>query len=178
MDAVAEHSEGQSEPPRSELQLPVMPHLVHDTDQLDKMYPPIKAPTDNQLDDMENDNHDKVLQKGLQIADGIRDALATTGRTRRREPLGGVFNSMLCVGGHSQETRQVQVNAHGLGIVSPPAGSCRSVPRCNHLERETAERLDVAYLSLDSTQSSRRNQGFDGSLAVTDNDQEQMFTTF
>ena len=53
-------------------------------------------------------------------------------------------------------TFPVQSNAHGLGIDSPPADSCMSVPMRNHPGRETDGRVDTAYSSPDSTQKGNR----------------------
>ena len=49
-----------------------MPHLDFTGRDLDEAYPSIKAPADEQLDDLAADERDKVFQHGLQIAEEIR----------------------------------------------------------------------------------------------------------
>jgi hypothetical protein len=64
---------------------PIMPHLDLSPSELDRLYPPIPAPVDERLDDMVDDMNDSTLQTGIKIADEIRTAMVTQGRTRRRE---------------------------------------------------------------------------------------------
>ena len=64
---------------------PAMPHLDFTGHCLDEAYPSIKAPLDEQMDDLVSDARDKVFQHGLQIAEEIRSQMHRDGR-RRREP--------------------------------------------------------------------------------------------
>ena len=59
-----------------------MPHLDFTGRDLDVHYPSIKAPEDEQLDDLAVDEHDKVYQHGLRIADEIRSQMHIHGRKR------------------------------------------------------------------------------------------------
>jgi len=62
-----------------------MPHLDLSPTELDRLYPPILAPVDEQLDDMVDDADDSTLQRGMAIASSIRTAMMREGRTRRRD---------------------------------------------------------------------------------------------
>ena len=62
-----------------------MPHLDLSPTELDRLYPRIPAPVDERLDDMVDDISDSTLQSGIRIANGIRTAMMTQGRPRRRE---------------------------------------------------------------------------------------------
>jgi len=64
---------------------PAMPHLDLSPSELDRLYPPIPAPVDEQLDDMVDDADDSTLQRGMAIASSIRTAMIREGRTRRRD---------------------------------------------------------------------------------------------
>ena len=64
---------------------PAMPHLDLSPSELDRLYPPIPAPVDEQLDDMVDDADDSTLQRGMAIASSIRTAMMREGRTRRRD---------------------------------------------------------------------------------------------
>ena len=59
-----------------------MPHLDFTGHALDEAYPIIKAPVDEQLDDLADDARDKVFQHGLQIAEEIRSQMHKDGRRR------------------------------------------------------------------------------------------------
>ena len=87
------------------VEAPVMQHLSLSAVDLDRLYSPIREPADDQLEDLEDDDQDTILQSGLRIAGEIRTAMLTTGRTRRRDPVGSVSTSLLSVGGHRQEKR-------------------------------------------------------------------------
>jgi hypothetical protein len=88
---------------------PVMPHLSLSAVDLDRLYPRIRAPADDKLEDLEDDRRDAILQSGMRIASGIRTAMLTAGRTRRRDPVGLLETSLLCVDGHMQAS-----SSHGL----------------------------------------------------------------
>ena len=60
-----------------------MPHLECTPEELERMYPPIEAPPDDQLDDLQDDNRDGVYQRGLQVAEEIRQQTSKQGRRRR-----------------------------------------------------------------------------------------------
>ena len=82
---------------------PIMPHISLSAVDLDRLYPPMRAPADGQLDDLEDDDRDTTLQSGMRIAGEIRAAMLTSGRTRRRDPVGLVSPSLLCVTDRKQE---------------------------------------------------------------------------
>ena len=65
----------------------------------------MRAPADDQLEDLEDDQRDPILQSGMRIADGIRTAMRAAGRTRRRDPVGALSTSKLCVSDHEQARR-------------------------------------------------------------------------
>ena len=62
---------------------PLMPHTVMDDDALNEQYPPLEAPEDEALDDLQDDSSDAVLKYGLKIAKGIRKQTEEQGRRRR-----------------------------------------------------------------------------------------------
>ncbi len=65
---------------------PYMPHTQCPASALDSSYPPIEAPADDKLDDLENDSQDTVLQRGIATARQIREDTAKHGRVRK-EPV-------------------------------------------------------------------------------------------
>jgi len=60
-----------------------MPHVELSQKELDQQYPSLVPPDDELLDDLSNDLHDAVYQKGLMIADAIRSETSLQGRMRR-----------------------------------------------------------------------------------------------
>ena len=62
---------------------PYMPHLALAQEELDRLHPNLVPPDDEQLDDLANDANDVVYQKGLQLAEEIRDETSLQGRMRR-----------------------------------------------------------------------------------------------
>ena len=62
---------------------PTMPHTDLTREELEERHPSLLAPEDEQLDDLNNDLQDAVYQKGLALADEIRDATSLQGRVRR-----------------------------------------------------------------------------------------------
>ena len=78
---------------------PVMPHLVHDDDELEELYPRLEAPEDEHLDDLIDDSQDHVYGRGLAIAAEIQAQTAAQGRKRRPEAEGGSHD---CQGHDSQ----------------------------------------------------------------------------
>jgi hypothetical protein len=65
-----------------------MPHNSYETDELNRLYPPIVAPADERMEDYVDDAADNVLQSGLRIAEGIRENMISKGRTRWRDDQG------------------------------------------------------------------------------------------
>ena len=59
-----------------------MPHLSLSQSDLDLQYPRIVAPEDDRLDDLATDECDTVCQKGLQIAEDIRESMRAHGRRK------------------------------------------------------------------------------------------------
>ncbi len=49
-----------------------MPHLDLTQEELNRLYPSLVPPDDEQLDDLADDKHDVVYQKSLQLAGAIR----------------------------------------------------------------------------------------------------------
>jgi pyruvate/2-oxoglutarate dehydrogenase complex dihydrolipoamide acyltransferase (E2) component len=68
---------------------PYMPHIQCPAATLDSSYPPMEAPADDKLDDLADDSQDAVLQRGLAIAQQIREDTSRHGRVRR-EPVAAV----------------------------------------------------------------------------------------
>ena len=62
---------------------PIMPHLTHDKTQLDRDYPSIMPPPDEELRDLTTDECDTVYQAGLRAAEDIRRSMQVLGRRRR-----------------------------------------------------------------------------------------------
>ncbi len=63
---------GAGEAPSGETS-PVMPHLVHDSNTLDELYPSLEAPQDESLDDLQCDTSDTVFQHGMRLVERIRE---------------------------------------------------------------------------------------------------------
>ena len=62
-----------------------MPHLVLSEAELDRRFPTLSVPAEEELDDSLvelTDKHDQVYQHGMSIARGIADDMRTVGRTR------------------------------------------------------------------------------------------------
>ena len=111
---------------------PVMPHLSLSAVDLDRLYPPIRAPADDKLEDLEDDRRDAILQSGMRIASGIRTAMLTAGRTRRRDPVGLLETSLLCVCGHMQAREGFTSASPRLPTPGPrgiPGGFTSASPR-------------------------------------------------
>ncbi len=64
---------------------PLMPHLVHDDDELDRLFPRLEAPDEEQRDDLRKDSDDQGYQHGLSVAADIRSETEAQGRKRRPE---------------------------------------------------------------------------------------------
>ncbi len=64
---------------------PLMPHLTYSDVELDRLYPRLEAPEDEQLDDLQEDADDHVYQHGLGVAAAIRTETEMQGRKRRPE---------------------------------------------------------------------------------------------
>ena len=62
---------------------PYMPHVALTQAELERLHPSPVLPDDEQLDDLANDANDAVYQKGLQLADEVRDETSLQGRMRR-----------------------------------------------------------------------------------------------
>ncbi len=62
---------------------PYMPHVALTQEELERLHPSLVPPEDEQLDDLANDANDVVYQKGLQLAEEIRDETSLQGRMRR-----------------------------------------------------------------------------------------------
>ena len=84
----AVQTENTNEDDPQEEQSPGMPHLSHQNAELDKLYPKIHAPEEEPLDDVVTDAADHILNKGMAIAEEIRQASVEQGRRRRPEEHG------------------------------------------------------------------------------------------
>jgi hypothetical protein len=62
---------------------PSMPHLDLTQEEMDRLHPSLIPPDDEQLDDLASDENDAVYQKGLKLAEAIRDETSLVGRMRR-----------------------------------------------------------------------------------------------
>jgi len=62
---------------------PYMPHSALTQEELDRLHPSLVPPDDEQLDDLVSDERDGVYQKGLQLAEEIRNETSLLGRMRR-----------------------------------------------------------------------------------------------
>ena len=62
---------------------PVMPHLDLGQDELDAQYPPLQAPAEQHLEDLEDDHNDCVYQAGLKVASEVTRETQEFGRRRR-----------------------------------------------------------------------------------------------
>ena len=63
---------------------PIMPHLSLEPSELDAQYPSMRAPADDRTEDFIKDHDDLIFQNGMQIADEIRAAMRSEGRTSSR----------------------------------------------------------------------------------------------
>jgi len=61
---------------------PIMPHNELSQEALDREYPSLVAPEDDQLDDIANDSDDKVFQAGMREVEKIRQTMKTQGRRK------------------------------------------------------------------------------------------------
>ena len=77
----------QKESPSDNLRVaadPLMPHLVFNDQELEKLYPRLTAPEDEHADDPAIDAADLTLQVGQRIAEEIRGNMRAEGRRRRK----------------------------------------------------------------------------------------------
>ena len=63
---------------------PYMPHLALAQEELEELHPSLVPPEDDRLEDMVGSGEDPVYQKGMRLADEIRDETSLRGRTRRQ----------------------------------------------------------------------------------------------
>ena len=68
---------------------PLMPHLVFNDHELEKLYPRLTAPEDEHADGPAIDAADLLLQVGQRIAEEIRANMRTGGRRRRETTICG-----------------------------------------------------------------------------------------
>ena len=61
---------------------PWMPHIVLSSHELDKRFPPLLVPGEEELKDHADEADDPILQKGMHIAEEIIREMTVTGRTR------------------------------------------------------------------------------------------------
>ena len=66
---------------------PIMPHLSLTPHELEERYPSMRAPADDRMEDFLKDEDDTVFKHGMKIAEEIRAAMKSEGRTRYRAPL-------------------------------------------------------------------------------------------
>ena len=62
---------------------PSLPHMAYSSEELDKAYPPLEAPPEEHLGDLEDDRADSTLQAGMQVAREIAENTRVHGRRRR-----------------------------------------------------------------------------------------------
>ena len=62
---------------------PWMPHLALTADELDRRFPTLVAPDDEDPEDITKDTEDHMLQYGIKIANEISEGMLRHGRTRR-----------------------------------------------------------------------------------------------
>ena len=92
--------------------------------------PPVAASGDEQLDDMVDDAKDSTLQYGMRIAEKIRSAMMTEGRTRRREQddVLGLFYGPLSDDGYKDEGDEEESDDSPPGV-----SSCATPPDVDFL---------------------------------------------
>ena len=61
---------------------PVMPHTKYRGVELDRLYPPVEVPEEEDCEDINADAHDQTLQKGLEAARDIQSKAEEFGRRR------------------------------------------------------------------------------------------------
>ena len=66
-----------------------MPHVSLTPRELNERYPSMRAPDDDHMEDILKDEDDMVFKHGMGIADEIRAAMKSKGRTRYRAPVDG-----------------------------------------------------------------------------------------
>ena len=100
---------------------PSMPHLDLTQEELDRLYPSLIPPDDEQLDDLANDKHDVVYQKGLQLAEAIRDETSLQGRMRR--PLLAELQEQQRHDRSSKQDRTSTIRPFGGGVLTEASTS-------------------------------------------------------
>jgi hypothetical protein len=60
-----------------------MPHKELEADELDRLFPPLPAPEEENLHDLSHDTVDHVLDHGFKLAKDIEDDMVRYGRTRK-----------------------------------------------------------------------------------------------
>jgi hypothetical protein len=98
---------------------PSMPHLDLTQEELDRRHPSLVPPDDEQLDDLANDAHDLVYQKGLRLAEAIRDETSLQGRMRR--PLLARLQEQQQHDISSMQNRTRTIRTSGGGVISGAA---------------------------------------------------------
>ena len=98
---------------------PSMPHLDLTQEELDRLHPSLVPPDDEQLDDLANDAHDLVYQKGFRLAEAIRDETSLQGRMRR--PLLARLQEQQQHDISSMQNRTRTIRTSGGGVISSAA---------------------------------------------------------
>ena len=88
-------------------------------EELDRQHPSLVPPDDEQLDDLANDAHDLVYQKGLRLAEAIRDETSLQGRMRR--PLLARLQEQQQHDISSMQNRTRTIRTSGGGVISGAA---------------------------------------------------------
>jgi hypothetical protein len=92
-----------------------MPHVALTQEELDRLHPSLVPPCDEQLDDLVSDERDGVYQKGLRLAEEIRNETSLQGRMRR--PLLAVTEQQQHDDSSSQ-SRTRTIRPFGGGVIS------------------------------------------------------------
>ena len=137
-----------------------MPHVELSQEELDHQYPSLVPPDDALLDDLSNDLHDGVYQKGLLIADAIRSETSLQGRMRR--PLVATLTEQQQQTGHSSNpVRASTVRPFGgevIGDATTITTSATAGTATNLTTATTTTTTNTAVVHLAEDDGARRHR--------------------
>ncbi len=117
-----------------------MPHLIYSEDELNKLYPTLDVPEEENLDDVNNDEQDMVFRHGLRVAAQIQRETELQGRRRRpnQEEKGGEVGNLGVLADELHHHRADE----------PPGEKTGDSPPVSRISRNTNDQHNTTEVAL------------------------------
>ena len=115
-----------------------MLHIQISKEDLDRLYPSMKAPSDEQLEDLVQDTVDPVPQHGMKIAEQIRIDMCRSGRTRHAPSSHAASVQFI---GHGTNSDGISATTMDYGTVAGPTGTA-AMQQLENEERQQQQQRD------------------------------------